>query len=581
MAEQTKRGLLSRPVFDSRIRSANTQKSEGFLGYFLGPCLVYMAYYAIAGSYLTQFYTDVLGISGTLMTMIPLFSKIVDAITNVIMGRVIDRTHTKQGKARPWILLSGVLLAVTGALLYMVPQAGYQAQIVWIVVSYNLYFAFAFTIYNMSHTLMIPLSTRNTKQRDGLAMLTSTGTTMLPGLLTTIILPIMINAFGVGEGSQGTWVQMMSIISVLALPATLLEYYFTKERVTEANTGNDGEKKAKDVSFKQQIKACFTDRYWVLIMLFMFTYVITNQLSTGCILYYCNWVLGNSVDSGTGYQVLVNAIGQAPLGLGIMILWPLVRKFGKRMVTLVGFLFGALGSLMVILVGSNLGLVLVGLVIKSFGALPTYTMMAQIAESLDHIEWKNKFRADGFSASMYSIFTTIAAGIAQTIILGGVNRFGYIAPASNVEVINQPDGMKTFFVVCFVGAPMLGYLIGALIMAFFDVGSKMPQISADIEARHRAEAEARGEVYISPEERAAMEQEEQDRVAEEKRIEELKESCRRSGTDFETAEAQYQAAKAVRDEETRLKAAIKTAKRADKAALKDELRALKAKAKRK
>ena len=573
--------MLSNSRFDSRIKSANTQKSEGFLGYFLGPCLVYMAFYAMAGSYLTQFYTDVLGISGAMMTMIPLFSKIVDAITNVAMGRIIDKTHTKQGKARPWILLSGVLLAITGALLYMVPKASYQVQIIWIVVSYNLYFAFAFTIYNMAHTLMIPLSTRNTKQRDSLAMLTSTGTTMLPGLLTTIIMPIMVNAFGVGKDSQNTWILMMSIISILALPATLLEYYFTKERVTEANTGDSGEKKTDEVSFKEQIKACFTDRYWVLIMLFMFTYVVTNQLSTGCILYYCNWVLGNSVSSGTGYQVLVNAIGQAPLGLGIVILWPLVRKFGKRYVTLYGFLIGAVGSLMVILAGSNLGLVLVGLVIKSFGALPTYTMMAQIAESLDHIEWKNKFRADGFSASMYSIFTTIAAGIAQTIILGGVNSYGYIAPSSNVQVIDQPAPMKVFFVVCFVGAPMLGYLIGALIMAFYDVGKQMPQISADIEAQHRAEAEARGEIYVSPEERAACEQEEQDRIAEEKRIEELKESCRRSGTDFETAEAQYQAAKAVREEEARLKAAIKTAKRADKAALKDELRALREKNKAK
>ncbi|OUP81468.1 hypothetical protein B5F07_17355 [Lachnoclostridium sp. An169] len=200
--------IFSNRIFDSKVTSANTQKSEMWLGYFAGPCLVYLVYYAVAGSYLTQFYTDVLGLSGVFLTFMPLFSKIFDAFTNVVMGRIIDRTRTKQGKARPWILISGICMAVTGILLYTVPRSSYGVQIAWIIVSYNLFFAFAFTIYNMSHCLMVPLSTRNTKQRDGLAMLTSTETTMLPGLMVTIILPIMINAFGVGEDSQGTWIMM-------------------------------------------------------------------------------------------------------------------------------------------------------------------------------------------------------------------------------------------------------------------------------------------------------------------------------------------------------------------------------------
>ncbi len=121
------------------------------------------------------------------------------------------------------------------------------------MVSYNLFFAFAFTIYNMSHTLMVPLSTRNTKQRDKLAMLTSTGTSMLPGLLVTIILPIMINAIGVGGAAQGRWITVMGILSCLAIPATLVEYYFTKERVTEDAMATGEFEKKETVSFLKQI----------------------------------------------------------------------------------------------------------------------------------------------------------------------------------------------------------------------------------------------------------------------------------------------------------------------------------------
>ena len=91
--------------------------------------------------------------------MMPIVSKVIDAVTNIIMGRIIDKTRTRQGKARPWVLISGVMIAITGCLLYAVPQASYQVQIVWIVVSYNLFFAFAFTIYNMSHTApLTPIS---------------------------------------------------------------------------------------------------------------------------------------------------------------------------------------------------------------------------------------------------------------------------------------------------------------------------------------------------------------------------------------------------------------------------------------
>ena len=558
--EGNKQGTIAKvfgnKIFNSRVTSANTQPSEMWLGYFAGPCFVYMVYYAIAGSYLTQFYTDVLGMSGVFLTMMPLFSKIFDAVTNVIMGRIIDKTRTKQGKARPWVAISGCLMAVTGILLYTIPRSNATIQIVWIVVSYNLFFALAFTIYNMSHALMVPLSTRNTKQRDGLAMLTSAGMNMIPGLLVTIILPIMIRAFGVGSDAQGTWIMMMSIISILAIPGTLVEYYFTKERVTEESIAEDGTSRVKVVEMKEQLKACFSNRYWLIIMGFTFVYNIFNILQTNVMLYYSNWVLANSVDGGTSLQVMINAIGQAPLGLGIFLLWPLVRKFGKRRVMMVGFLVGAAGCLGILLNSrpESFGLVLVFLLVRSFGAIPTYAMAAQLAEALDHIEWVCGFRADGFSASVNSIIITITAGIGQSIILGGISAFGYIAPESTSQVIEQPQAIKTFFIFCFVGVPMIGYLLGSLLQVFFKVEDMMLQIIEDITNRRKEEAAARGEVYISPEEKAALEQEEQDRKAEEKRIEELKAKCEKKGLNFEEEEKKYQDALAAKKAKEEAKA---------------------------
>ena len=560
-AQVKKKSLLDAPIFDSRIKSANTTKAESWLGYFAGPALMFIVYICLGGSYLNQFYTDVLGLSGVFLTWMPAISKAVDAITNIIMGRIIDKTRTRHGKARPYLLLSGPLIILSAFLLYAVPKANPTVQMVWIVVSYNLFFAFAFTIYNMSHTLMVPLSTRNTKQRDTLALLTNAGVNMVPGFLVTIVMPIMINAFGVGKDSQGTWIAMMSVLSCFALPACLLEYYFTKERVTEDAMAAGKDPKEDVVAFKEQVKACFSNKYWRLIMGYALIWQLSTVLSTQSMLYYCNWVLARSVDGGTGLQVLVNVIGQAPLGIGVIILWPLVGKFGKRRVTAIGLVIAvvgcALGLLFSFAAEVNFTLILLALIIKSIGTVPTYVMAAQIAESLDHIEYSNKFRADGCSASIYSVIITVCTGIASSILLGGISALGYQAPTSTVQEIVQNEGVRSFFTFCFFGTPLISAAVSAVIMLFYKVEDEMPQITAGISAFHRAEAEARGEVYVSPEEKARLEQEENDRIAEENRLKELKAKCEKKGLNFEEEETRYQAKLA----EKKAKAEAKAAKR--------------------
>lgn len=322
----------------------------------------------------------------------------------------------------------------------------------------------------------------------------------------------------------------------------------TKERVTEdTQAAEESSGQVVNISFTEQLKACFSNRYWLFIMGFITVYEVTNSLSTQTILYFSNWVMNSSIDSGMGTQMLINAIGQAPLGLGVIFLWPLVKKFGKQRVMQVGCGIGVVGCALAlgnVLFGTpNLGIVLVGVVVKSFGALPiTYILVAMLADTLDHVEWANRFRADGFTASIRTIVFTVGAGIAQTIILGGISALGYIVPADTTQVVEQPLAIRTFFALCFLGAPLVCNVIGFIFMFFFDVEKKLPKIHEEVTARHKAEAEARGEVYVSPEEKAAQEQAENDRIAEENRIRELKARCRKKGLDFATEEAKYQKA---------------------------------------
>lgn len=376
--------FLARKGWDSRIGSANIHNKERWIGFFFGPAGVILLNGIIA-SYLNVFYTDVLKVGGmwggAFLLVLPIASKIVDAITNVIMGQIIDHTRSRQGKARPWLLVAAPLMVISAILLFIVPSAGSNVKAIWIIFSFNFYYSVAYTIYYMSHIMLVPLSTRNSKQRDGVAMLSNMAICIIPGFVVAMLFPMLIlPAIGV---DQGKWVTMVVIFSILVLPCMLMEYYFTKERVTEETRGLEDTTPVNKLG--RQLKACFSSKYWVLFMVAFLVNQICSNMQNTSLIYYCNWVLGTYNDGVT--QTIASAIGNAPLGFGILIMWPLVKKFGKRNVTLVGFVVAVIGAAIFYINPSNMSTVLLGLMVRAFGALPmTYIGIAMMSDALDHVE---------------------------------------------------------------------------------------------------------------------------------------------------------------------------------------------------
>lgn len=537
MKRAFKFSFLDSKFFNSKVKSANVKNGERWLGFFLGPALV-ACVGQVCGGYANLYYTDVLDMSpiagGLFLALMPIISKIIDAITNIIMGRIVDNTTSRQGKARPWILVAGPMLALSSILLYLFPGESIAIQVLWATVTYNLYHCISNTVYVISNTLMTPLSTRNSKQRDTLSMAYSMGFNMIPGMLGSILFPIVLLPYmGV---DKGRWITVMFITGLLAIPATLLQYYFTRERITEETAGTIEE--TPRISLKQQIKGCTSSQYWMVIMGIIIVHQIISSFQTTSVLYYCNWVLGSYNDGTT--MPLLNAIGQAPLGFGIIILWPLVKKFSKRNVMMVGCAISVIGNLIGYMAAKDMVIVLIGLIIRSIGTLPiTYTLLSMLADALDHVEWMNGFRCDGFSSSVYSIVFTVIAGFVSGVFNLMLGITGYVAPASDGSFVVQSSGVQNWFTASMFLIPAVGLFIIAFLLAFFNVEKELPVIRADIVERHKAEAEARGEVYITQEEKAMQEQAELDRIAEEKRIEELKEKCVRKNLNFDEENEKY------------------------------------------
>ena len=541
--------VLENRIFDSRVKSKNVTGKEKRLGYLLGPCGALLLN-ATLNIYLNQYYVDVLGLGalfgGLFIALFPIFSKIIDGVVDILYGYLIDRTKSKQGKGRPWILLCAPLLAITGILLFTVPQADPGIQAIYVVITYNLFYSFAYSIYNMAYNLMVPLSTRNTQQRNLLSVFTQVSTIMISGILVALVLPMVVLPF-IGV-DKTMWIIVMSIFSTIALPLTLIQYYFTKERITEEKR----DQQEKKIPFKAQLKAAFSDKYIYLLMLYFLVYTLGVQFKNLGLVYYSNYVLGKYSDGIT--QTMISVIGGVPMGIGIFAVWPLVKRFGKKNVTFAGFLIYALGSAICCSAPSNMVIVLIGQFIKNIGGLPcAYVFMALMADCLDNLEWKTGFRSDGVVTATYNIVSTTVTGVGTGLFNFGLSANGYVAPitgevpsditntvqktienadGSISTIFNQNDSVINFIVFAFLGFEILTGLISAILIWFIDVEKNISRKQKVLVEREKEEFKKEGKVWLPSDERAAIKQEKDDLEAEEAYKEELVKKCEKEGKDF-------------------------------------------------
>jgi GPH family glycoside/pentoside/hexuronide:cation symporter len=331
----------------------------------------------------------------------------------------------------------------------------------------------------MSHNLMVPLSTRDTTDRGSLSVFNQIATIMMSGILVALVFPMVIMPLlGVDKGK---WITTMSLLSVIALPLTLLEYYFTKERVTLETR----EEKTESTPFLERLKVIFSDKYMIIIYVYFLIYTLGISIKNVSLPYFCNYVLGTYNDGVT--QTLLSVIGGIPMGIGIFAVWPLAKKFGKRNITAVGFVLYAIGGILCWLFPEHMVMMLIGQFIKNIGGLPcAYVFMALFADVLDHMEWKHRDRVDGIAMSVYNIIACALIGVCTGIFNGLLSGAGYVAPEliDGVTVAAAQTGaVKNVITFSFVGLEVFTGAILAVLLIFLNVEKDVEKKQAEIAAR--------------------------------------------------------------------------------------------------
>ncbi len=584
-----KKGFFGSAFFKSQIRSANAKFwPEGVLGYFIGPTLA-----LISNSFMTSYYNNYLrdilgfgtagGFANAFFTWMPVISVVLIVAGNIIIGRLMDRFKTAAGRARPFIMIAIPLSILAFLFLFifcptpsaMVDEAGnlmYDAEtgnllynnpgaltMVLVAIGYNLWYAIAYPVYFTSHSSLVNLSTRNTSTRSLFATMSNACTLAAMGLVS-MILPYLdgIMFYATLEGSDQVdqvksyhnFEIFVIVIIVLVFVGAVIEFYFTRERITEEslNTAKIEENKKKTVGIGKQWAVCWRDRYWWIIILFYLFYQLGGMLKNVSLKTYCYAMFANSegysIEYGGMMAGTLNIVGAIPTIIGMFICWPIARKIGKKLTILIGAAVATLGGLIGFIDPNSFAVVTTAFCIKALGSTPAmYLSLALLADVMDHQEAEHGFRTDGLTMAIYGAIMVGMTGIATGILNAVTSGSGYDAANLNGTGVGGVEAMESAqnaLMWVFLGGETICYFCIFLTFFIINVEKYSKRDNYKINLRQKHEAMDAGVEWVPSSVRLAIEEIESNRQSESARVDSLKAKCEKKGLNFEEEEAKYE-----------------------------------------
>ncbi len=471
---------VEQPALETKIKSDEVKIQEIALGYFLAPFCAMLAN-SIFGAYLTRYYADVLGWTkfgaGAFAALLPIVSVIFVVLGNLSVGKWIDNTRTTAGKARPYLFAAIPLLTLAIITMFTSPNNGSLLQMIWIAVSYNLYYSIAYPCYYTAHSSMVSLSTRDTDKRGLLATMSNASMVAAAGVGASIVVPILLQSYMFSyngtsldvAASYSHWRVLSIGFTLITVLGIILEYYFTRERISEETM--DLQRTAEDIPMKTHVDACTKDKYWWMVILYVLFFMMGQLVKNTSMSFYARWMFDSVLsaadpESASGAMMsTLGLIGGLPSAVGMVIAWPLANKLGKQRAIVIGLIFSVLGGAVAFMGVHNFKMVCAGVVLKAVGIIPSqYVMLAVISDVLDHLEAKNGFRSDGFTMSIYGSIMVGLLGLAVGIVSGLLGMTGYDA-----TLVKQPVAAENVLIFVYLGMDILTFIVSIFLLWRMDV----------------------------------------------------------------------------------------------------------------
>lgn len=414
-------------------------------------------------TYLTVYYTDALFLDVAAVSIITLASKFIDAITDVIMGIIVDKTDFKSGKCRPYFALGAIPLAIFAVLTFLLPSMVSNDKVLCITmafITFNLV-STGYTVVNTPLSAILPSLSSDQSERNILVTFRMVMAAIGSFSVTFFALPL-INSFG-GEKDPYSYAWAVGIFSIAAVALLFFSYANTREVVKP--------QKQEKIKFKDGLKAI--NGQYVLLVITMFIYLIGFAVKQAGVFYYYNCYIGNignmTVEKMISLQAIITSLSMVAGQLTI----PFFCKFmGKKNSAILMNIIALAGNIVFIFCGANILWLCIGTVLVWF---PLGYLMgirfSLLADVVEYCEIKSGIRAAGILSSIDSFLAKLAFGLNVTIIMGLMQMGGY-----DPCLAEQTATEKFFIQLGFVGVPIVCIILTVILFMFFKFDKELPKL---------------------------------------------------------------------------------------------------------
>lgn len=555
MKKLLSRGLFEKDFMNSKATTNSVSTKEWVLGHLVGPLGLIFVVNTIA-ALVEKFFTQQTGAMygaqdvamiqqmGGVYDIVMTAAKVLAVGMGLLNGWLIQHTESRQGRMRPWHLIFGFVSIIIGCLIFLFPGntlgEAYWYYFFFLLICYHTVGSCYFYLFRDT---ICSLTTRDPKEKTHIQFIRKMSWTLLSGIVigmvfNMVVLPLWLEKYIMG------YPILMVTMSIIAIPLLLLEYFYTRERITEDVAVEHDRLDEQKIPLRDQMKALLSNKYFVILIIIATVSGIVDNFKGGNVQYfYIKFMLGGAENPlmYTIYQVVTGV----PLGIGAFAIYPLAKKVGIKNLTVGGYALVLIGSIMGWMFPDQMIPAMVGGFLRNVGWLPNaYIFATLLCFAYDSVEYRSHMRLEGMmgvaviTALQALIYAPFAGGFESTILrLGFVDVEGVIP---SVEVTN-------FMTLSFYLFDAILAAVVVILLPFVDVEKKLPEINAELLRRKKEAVLARGEEWIDPEEQERLDAERADAQREANRIADLKAYCQKKGLDFDTENAKYLAKQAMKE----------------------------------
>lgn len=442
------------------------------LGYGSGD-LAANCIYALLTSFVMIYLTDTVGLKASVIGMLIMVSKCLDGVSDVFFGNLMDKTHTKMGKARPWMLWTEIGCGICLVAVFAIPSSwGTTAQYAFFFIAYTLLNAVFYTANNIAYASLTSLITKNVNERVQMGSIR-----FMFSLATNIIVAsVTVGLVGKFGGGAVGWKTVAIIYAIIALIVNTISVFSVRELSPEELSEGMEESAAsmdEKPSFVESLKLLLMNKYFILIAVFyMLTYIQTGIAGVGT--YWCTYVLGDVSMLGA-----FSAAMMIPMIIGLALTPMLIKKFkGMYKINLCGYIVSTVFRALFIVAGyaMNVPMMLIMSAIAGLFASPvTGDINALISATSEYTVRTQGKHIEGAMFSCSSLGIKVGGGLGTAICGLLLDAGGYVAnaPEQSASAINMLNFM-------YLWIPMIAVILVTVIMYFL----KVEKANADWDAAH-------------------------------------------------------------------------------------------------